>query len=290
LVLVAGKTDYCLIMLQQGMLKVHINLGAGESEVSSPRGFRLDDLQWHTVKLLRTEADIELIIDEEQISRAKLPGRFYEQNIHNGVFVGGMGDFNEIFLGNQKNFRGCLENLFFNGIEVMLRAEDESSGGGKAKVSGIEWECSPEFDADVDSSISFLAQDSFISFPDWISRGGAVLAMSVKTSSRSAVLAYNAGAANSNDFVAVEIRKGKVRLLLDQGNGVQELRHETLVSDGAWHRVAATFRPDRLEITVDGVAKYSAPSRGANRHIDLTDRLYIGGIQLKKKSRASDKE
>ena len=94
LVLVAGKTDYCLIMLQQGMLKVllrrlhqpkdktdnaptylslkffpgdspfeplisslsnqvHINLGAGESEVSSPRGFRLDDLQWHTVKLLR---------------------------------------------------------------------------------------------------------------------------------------------------------------------------------------------------------------------------------------------
>ena len=100
--------------------------------------------------------------------RAKLPGRFYELNIHYGVFVGGMGDFNEIFLGNQKNFRGCLENLFFNGIEVehavemssysyievmvnahvnpsllifscffievMVRAEDESSAGGKAKV------------------------------------------------------------------------------------------------------------------------------------------------------------
>ena len=30
--------------------------------------------------------------------------------------------------------------------------------------------------------------------------------MSVKTSSRSAVLAYNAGTANSNDFVAVEVR------------------------------------------------------------------------------------
>ena len=40
------------------------------------------------------------------------------------------------------------------------------------QVSGIEWECSPEFDADVDSSISFLTQDSFVSFPDWISRGG----------------------------------------------------------------------------------------------------------------------
>ena len=110
--------------------------------------------------------DIET--DAINSTRAKLPGRFYELNIHYGVFVGGMGDFNEIFLGNQKNFRGCLENLFFNGIEVlvhskkvlifsythihissythiliftrlhlkvMLRAEDESSGGGKAKVN-----------------------------------------------------------------------------------------------------------------------------------------------------------
>ena len=33
--------------------------------------------------------------------------------------------------------------------------------------------------------------------------------MSVKTSSRSAVLAYNAGAANSNDFVAIEVRVDK---------------------------------------------------------------------------------
>jgi len=116
-----------------------------------------------------------------------------------------MGDFNEIFLGNQKNFRGCLESLFFNGIEVMLRAEDESSTGGSAKVSGIEWECSPEFEADVETAISFLTQDSFVSFPNWISRGGAVLSLSLKTSSRSAVLAYNAGTANSNDFVAVEV-------------------------------------------------------------------------------------
>ena len=34
---------------------------------------------------------------------------------------------------------------------------------------------------------------------------GAVLSLSLKTSSRSAVLAYNAGTANSNDFVAVEV-------------------------------------------------------------------------------------
>ena len=65
--------------------------------------------------------DIET--DAINSTRAKLPGRFYELNIHYGVFVGGMGDFNEIFLGNQKNFRGCLENLFFNGIEVLVHSK-----------------------------------------------------------------------------------------------------------------------------------------------------------------------
>jgi chondroitin sulfate proteoglycan 4 len=68
------------------------------------------------------------------ISRAQLPGRFYELNIHYGVFVGGMGDFNEIFLGNQKNFRGCIENVVFNGLDVMMKAEDQAATIGDAKV------------------------------------------------------------------------------------------------------------------------------------------------------------
>lgn len=286
LFLVAGKTDYCLIMLQQGIVKVHINLGAGESEVSSPHNLKLNDLEWHHVKLIRNEADIQLILDNEHTSRASLPGRFYELNIHYGVFVGGMGDFNEIFLGNQKNFRGCLENVYFNSIDVMIRAEEESSQGKEAKVYNVQWECSKEFDLPATEPISYVSDDSFISFPSWISRSGAVLAFTIKTVAANAVLAYNAGHANSNDFVAIEIRRGKVRLLLDQGNGVSELRHDALVNDGDWHKITAVFRPDRLEISVDGTNKYSAPNRGTNKHIDLTDRLFIGGIQLKKKTRA----
>ncbi len=45
-----------------------------------------------------------------------------------------MGDFNEIFLGNQKNFRGCIENVVFNGLDVMMKAEDQAATIGDAKV------------------------------------------------------------------------------------------------------------------------------------------------------------
>ena len=219
-------------------------------------------------------------------TRATLPGRFYELNIHFGVFVGGMGDFNEIFLGNQKNFRGCLENVYFNNIEVMSRAEEEEEQGGEARVYNIEWECSAEFDQTADQPVSYVSQDSFLSFPSWIPRSGAILSLTVRTLSQTAVLAYNSGHANSNDFVALELRKGKVRLLLDQGNGVSELKHDTNIGDGRWHKITTVFRSDRLEISVDGNNKFSAPNSGTNKHIDLTDRLFIGGMELKKKTRA----
>ena len=48
---------------------MHINLGAGESEISSGRERRLDDLQWHEVQIVRDEADLQLIVDQEHTSR-----------------------------------------------------------------------------------------------------------------------------------------------------------------------------------------------------------------------------
>ena len=37
--------------------------------MSSPLNLKLNDLQWHTVKLIRNEAEIQLIIDNEHTSR-----------------------------------------------------------------------------------------------------------------------------------------------------------------------------------------------------------------------------
>lgn len=46
---------------------MRINLGAGESEVDSPRGLRLDDLLWHEVVLTRREAEVSITIDQIHI-------------------------------------------------------------------------------------------------------------------------------------------------------------------------------------------------------------------------------
>lgn len=79
LFLAAGKTDYCFVLLEGGKLKVKINLGAGESEVSSPRGLRLDDLNWHLVNISRKEGDLNLVVDKIHVVRYALRSTVYRR-------------------------------------------------------------------------------------------------------------------------------------------------------------------------------------------------------------------
>ena len=37
--------------------------------MSSPLNYKLNDLSWHTVKMIRSEADIQLTIDDQHQSR-----------------------------------------------------------------------------------------------------------------------------------------------------------------------------------------------------------------------------
>lgn len=87
------------VLLVLCVTKVRINLGAGESELASPSGLTLNDLTWHEVNITRREANITLQIDVIHTTRSILPGRFFELNIHYGVYIGGLGYFNELFLG-----------------------------------------------------------------------------------------------------------------------------------------------------------------------------------------------
>lgn len=62
--LVAGTTDYCIVQLEKGRIKININLGSGEAEVVSPSSLKLNDLEWHDVSIERKDANLTLMIDK----------------------------------------------------------------------------------------------------------------------------------------------------------------------------------------------------------------------------------
>jgi chondroitin sulfate proteoglycan 4 len=99
-----------------------------------------------------------------------LPGRFYELNIHFGLYVGGQGDFSELFLGHLESLRGCLADVIYNGVPVLARARERL---GDVDVHGVTWSCAEEFDAGPERDISFVEDGAFMALPNAISRTGA---------------------------------------------------------------------------------------------------------------------
>jgi chondroitin sulfate proteoglycan 4 len=87
ILLVAGTTDYCIVRLENGRIKININLGAGESELLSQHNLKLNDFKWHDVSINRREANLSMQVDRAQIVQKQLPGQFFELNIHYGLFI-----------------------------------------------------------------------------------------------------------------------------------------------------------------------------------------------------------
>ncbi|XP_043482850.1 chondroitin sulfate proteoglycan 4 isoform X2 [Leptopilina heterotoma] len=286
LLLAAGKTDYCLIKLEAGRLKVHINLGAGESEIPSAQRLTLNDNNWHEINLTRREGKITLQIDVIHNTEFLLRGHFFELNIHYGVFIGGRGDFNELFLGHMEYLRGCMANIVYNGAKVIEYARLRKN---QSEPTAVTWGCSPEFDATWRTNISFVEDGSFIAITKQISRFGSSWKFELKTAAESGLLLYNTGQSTYADYLGIELLDRRVRVLMNKGNGPTELIHSTIVSDGKWHSIVVDFSPSKIGITVDKQKKMMELPSGGNRYLDLADTLYIGGTELNKRARAFSK-
>ncbi|KAK2724192.1 hypothetical protein QYM36_000899, partial [Artemia franciscana] len=281
ILLAAGKIDYCLLLLQDGALKVRINLGSGETELSTPRGLKLNDLGWHEVKLDRQQDDLVLVVDKIHSTKVKLEGRFYELNIHYGVFVGGVGDFREIFLGLLESLRGCIEDVTYNGIDILGRARHRTQ---HADVHAVSWDCSPEFEAALGVDISFLEKDSFLNLPVSLPRSSGTIKFSIKTQSKSGTVIYSTGSSSKASFLAAEIVDGHFRLATNTGDGLTDITSDQPISNGFWHDVTIRLTSSFLELTIDD----GVPSKkqNSNQQIDLAGNLFVGGIDISKQAKA----
>lgn len=85
------------------------------------------------------------------------------------MFIGGQGEFSELFLGHVDWFRGCISDLLYNGVFPLNRARHRL---GQSEAYDISWSCASEFYADVSSDISFVDVGSFMSIPNPVSRVG----------------------------------------------------------------------------------------------------------------------
>ncbi|KAI1897462.1 hypothetical protein AGOR_G00083530 [Albula goreensis] len=113
--------------------------------------------------------------------------------------------------------------------------------------------------------------------------------LNVKTTYADNLLFY-LGSAKYIDFLAIEMRKGKVNFLWDVGSGVGRVEHPDLtINDGNWHRIEATRLGDNGTISVHPLegpkagimpTSKSGKSPGSFTILDVDQNayLFVGGI------------
>ncbi|KAF0298611.1 Chondroitin sulfate proteoglycan 4 [Amphibalanus amphitrite] len=236
--------------------------------------------------------------------RVRLPGKLSELNIHYGVFVGGMGDFSQIFLGLLSPFRGCLSDAVYNGVHLLRVARER---GSTRRVAGG---CSDQFAASTGATMVFTERTAFaVLRPETVavSPSGTVpgafpapsLATTIQLQLRTAVEdgsvvhlesetperpGQSAQPQSPPPRVELLLRSGRLRLTVTTISGWQaHLDGTTTVADNEWHQIAVSVSATSASLSMDGgdVVQYNMSASDLTFTVRVApaegELLFVGG-------------
>ncbi|XP_078718440.1 chondroitin sulfate proteoglycan 4-like [Lampetra fluviatilis] len=291
LFLAAGSSDYCLLELRAGRLQLRMELGSGEGVLRTEPGVRMNDLEWHRVRVQRKGEAVTMTVDGRAPSSARLPGQLQELNIQHGLLLGGIGSLERPYLtgrGGVQSFRGCVEEAVFNRHDILASLR---SYAGHKTVHEVSAGCSPEFEANPDDAVSFFSPWSYLAFPPvWGDSGKAVFEFQVRVSVKSGILLYHFRAGKNPPFAALEIREGRLWSLLNVGERTVVMSPKTMVNDSRWHHVHFAFTARHVTLRVDNnTVTESFVVVDTRKFLELRrsgEPLFVGGVDSSTRAEA----
>lgn len=250
-----------------------MDLGSGEQVLHSEKSTQLNDLAWHTLEVHHARQNVTLTVDKNSRSSLTMPSSHYDLHISDGLFVGGSGALDRLYLPRDPTgFRGCMEEVVFNEHDLLSSLRPYA---GFKSVHEVSLGCSPQFFATEEDPISFFSSRAYMSLPTWNAQRDAVFECVVLTSAKEGIILFNS--AREGDFVAVEIQEGLPVAIIGKGGSRTELRSLTFISDGKWHFIKLNFSSKNLVLTVDGeIVKNSIRTR--SKAFQLRGYLFVGGV------------
>jgi contactin associated protein-like 2 len=139
-----GQGDYISIQIYQARLRVEISLGKPLSmqyptDNQIDAGSLLDDNQWHDVLIERDEKIINITVDRIETWR-NISAEFVHLNLNRNLSLGGLPNFNgRNGISVMKNFTGCLEEVWFNGMNIIRDALRQNIANSSAEQDQDWW-------------------------------------------------------------------------------------------------------------------------------------------------------
>ncbi|XP_075695896.1 chondroitin sulfate proteoglycan 4-like [Rhinoderma darwinii] len=270
LFLAAGNSDYCSVELLSGHVQAKMRLGNGEHLLFLDQGPRLDDMDWHLVKLDHQNTEVTLMVDTNIKSSVLNPGGANELQIDHGLYVGGLGNLKVAYRKDiHEYFRGCLDDVVFNEYELLTSLRPYP---GQKSVHEVSLGCSDEFFISEDDPISLFSSKSFLAFPRWNIVEEAVWECLVQATVGGGLLLYHSG--KTDDFISLEIVDWVLRASIGKGKNVVHLDSSSALGENKWHYIKLTITSRHLHLTLNEKTEKAL----LTFHIKTHGSLYVGGV------------
>ncbi|XP_068423350.1 contactin-associated protein-like 4 [Clinocottus analis] len=274
----SGPSEQSLVLqLERGELLLLLRKGrtsSPDSQRSVSLGRLFDDQHWHRVGVERRGGHLNLTVDRSTQRVPVPPGLAHWD--HDQMSVGadpGLGSRRS--LGSNAHFHGCLENLVYNGVNLVELAKENDP---RVSVKGnVTFSCAePVFVA-----MTFASPQSFLRLPrptdgTAAAASGASVGLQFRTWNKAGLL-LTFDLPQQEGAVWLYLSRARLHLQIHKkGRAPLELHAGSDLSDGQWHAVELLSRRGRLSVSVDG-------GEGAAAHasppflITTGGHLYFGG-------------
>ncbi|XP_045064132.1 neurexin 2a isoform X3 [Coregonus clupeaformis] len=259
------SADTLRLELDAGRVKLTVNLGKGPEILLA--GQKLNDNEWHSVKVVRLGNNLQLSVDNVTVE-GHMAGAHTRLEFHN-IETGIMTERRFISV-VPSNFRGHLQALSFNGVPYL----DQCKNGD---ISYCELNARFGMRRIVADPVTFHSRASYLAFSTLQAYASMHLFFQFKTTSPDGLLLFNSG--DGSDFIMVELVKGYIHYVFDLGSGPSLMKgnSEKPLNDNQWHDVVVSRDDNNVHILKIDSRTVTQHSNGA-RNLDLKGELYVGGV------------
>ncbi|XP_067117269.1 neurexin 2b [Osmerus mordax] len=246
-------------------IRIDCNLSKGPETLFA--GQKLNDNEWHTVKVMRRGKNLQLSVDNVTVE-GQMTGAHTRLEFHN-IETGIMTERRFISV-VPSNFIGHLQGLTFNGVPYL----DQCKNGD---ISYCELNARFGMRHIIADPVTFRTKGSYLALATLQAYASMHLFFQFKTTTSDGLLLFNSG--DGSDFIVVELVKGYVHYVFDLGNGPSLMKgnSDKPLNDNQWHNVVVSRDANNMHTLKIDSRTVTQHSNGA-RNLDLKGELYIGGV------------
>ncbi|XP_027951391.1 contactin-associated protein-like 4 isoform X1 [Eumetopias jubatus] len=260
--------DHITLELRRGRLFLLIN--SGEAKLPSTHtlinltlGSLLDDQHWHSVLIQLVGKQVNFTVDEHRHC-FHAHGEFSYRDLDHEISFGGIPAPGKSVSFPHKNFHGCLENLYYNGVDVIDLAKRQKPE--IITMGNVSFSCSQSQSVPV----TFLSPRSYLALPGFSGEDELLTAFQFRTWNKAGLLLFSELQLVSGGLLLF-LNDGKLKLNLFQpGKLPSDITAGVGLNDGQWHSISLSAKRNHLSLVVDGQVASAASSLGP-------EQIYSGG-------------